>query len=229
MDASRGMPSSLPGLACPTALGQTPGLIAYHPISQAATEPTKRSGSWEAGHQHHSCLPGSCQQFWQVSHNNNKKEIPRSQHFLTENSSVVKILTSFRCKSNYGRLRSISTLRINLYSPQKRLDAIYHDSHRSRACSSGGTNATDWNVATIKLHFLIVLWFRRVSSTCCRSDSIRAKHMKGCGRKVSVAEVKMCNKHPEDRRGIRTISIRPRTEPFIKKNISAEFLKAFQP
>lgn len=78
----------------------------------------RRSGSWEAGHQHHSWLSGSHQQFWQVSHNNN--EIPWSQRFLIANSSVGKLLSSSRCKMNCGRLRTICTLRINLYFPEKK-------------------------------------------------------------------------------------------------------------
>lgn len=52
--------------------------------------------------------------------------------------------------------------------------------------------------------------------------------MKGWGRNLSAAEIKMWNKHLEDGGESRELGFRPRTQCFIKKNVSAEFLKAFQ-
>lgn len=80
--------------------------------------PTPWPGCWEATHHHHTLacpVPGNT-----FSPSNDKKETPQSQHFLTENSSVGKIPTRSRCKTNYGRLRSTSNLIINLCSPEKK-------------------------------------------------------------------------------------------------------------
>lgn len=45
-------------------------------------------------------------------------KISQSRCFLTQISSVGKILTSSRCKTNYGRLGSICSLKINPCSPE---------------------------------------------------------------------------------------------------------------
>lgn len=118
---------------------------------------------------------------------------------LTENSSVGEILTSSRCKTNYGRLRSICSLRINPYSPERGqiLSAVtaIDPGHVHQVAQTELTET--W--PQFSCIFESWLWFTIVSSTFCRSDSIRAKCMKcwaessqlqrsGCGINIQKQE-----------------------------------------